>query len=682
MYFKIALNNVRKSFKDYSIYFLTLTLGVCIFYAFNSIGDQKAFLELGKRQVEYIKVLQGLISGISVFISCVLGGLILYANNFLVKKRKKELGIYMTLGMGKNKISKILTYETALVGIISLVVGLGVGVIVSQGISAFASKLFEVSLSNYKFLLSTDAILKTVLYFGIIFILVMIFNTFVISKYKLIDMLTAAKKNEDIKIKNPILTAIIFFISLGLLGVAYKLVIKVGLNPTDRMFLVSIVLGILGTLLLFFSLAGFVLYVLQRNKNVYLKGLNIFVLRQMNSKINTNFLSMTVICLMLFLTISTLATGLSFKNALEKGLESTTPFDASATYYVDEDNKIKTAEESIKELGFKFNPEDKIVSYNEYKLEKTNLESLLNKNSEGKNIKDIVEAMTYKGTNAISISSYNDIRALSGEKSVSLSNNEVLISSNLGEVENTLKNIIKNNEKIEINGKEYKIANNALIGEGKVIKEAFESTGMTNNFFTLIVPDNIVSNLKPIANKININFPKNSKEEEQRVQKLFNEYRDGVVDSSKYGFVNGYTKARIYEDNNGMTNIVLFIGIYLGVIFLISSTAVLALQQLSEASDSIDRYKSLRRIGVSQKMINKSIFTQVSIYFGLPLVVALVHSVVAIKVVNGFLTMFNRPDIGVSSLVTALIMVIVYGGYFYATYTGYKSTVKNALKQK
>ncbi|HBI6990677.1 TPA: ABC transporter permease [Clostridium perfringens] len=681
MYFKIALNNVRKSFKDYSIYFLTLTLGVCIFYAFNSIGDQKAFLELGKRQAEYINILQRLISGISVFISCVLGGLILYANNFLVKKRKKELGIYMTLGMGKNKISKILTYETALVGIISLVVGLGVGIIVSQGISAFASKLFQVSLSDYKFLLSTDAILKTVLYFGIIFILVMIFNTFVISKYKLIDMLTAAKKNEDIKIKNPILTAIIFFISLGLLGVAYKLVIKVGLNPTDRMFLVSIVLGILGTLLLFFSLAGFVLYVLQRNKNVYLKGLNIFVLRQMNSKINTNFLSMTVICLMLFLTISTLATGLSFKNALEKGLENTTPFDASATYYIDEDSKIKTVEESIKELGFKFNPQDKIVSYNEYKLEKTNLESLLNKNAEGKNIKDIVEAMTYKGTNAISISSYNDIRALSGEKSVSLANNEVLISSNLGEVENTLKNILKNNEKIEIDGKEYKIANNALIGEGKVIKEAFESTGMTNNFFTLIVPDNIVSNLKPIANKININFPKNSNEEE-RVQKLFNEYRDGVVDSSKYGFVNGYTKARIYEDNNGMTNIVLFIGIYLGVIFLISSTAVLALQQLSEASDSIDRYKSLRRIGVSQKMINKSIFTQVSIYFGLPLVVALVHSVVAIKVVNGFLTMFNRPDIGGSSLVTALIMVIVYGGYFYATYTGYKSTVKNALKQK
>ncbi|HHD2753633.1 TPA: FtsX-like permease family protein [Clostridium perfringens] len=682
MYFKIALNNVRKSFKDYSIYFLTLTLGVCIFYAFNSIGDQKAFLELGKRQAEYITVLQGLISGISVFISCILGGLILYANNFLVKKRKKELGVYMTLGMGKNKISKILTYETALVGIISLVVGLGVGIIVSQGISAFAAKLFEVPLSNYKFLLSTDAIIKTILYFGIIFILVMLFNTVIISKYKLIDMLTAAKKNEDIKIKNPVLTAIIFLLSLGLLGGAYALVIKVGLDPMNRMFLVSIGLGVLGTLLLFFSLAGFVLFAVQKNKNMYLKGLNIFVLRQINSKINTNFLSMTVICLMLFLTIGTLSTGLSFKNALEKGLEATTPFDASATYYPDKDSKIKTAEESIKELGFKFNSDDKIASYNEYRLDNTNLGNLLEKNAENNNAKKILEIASDYGVNSINISSYNAIRDLKGEKSLSLNNNEILISSDFPKLEGTLKNLLQSNSKIEIDGKEYTIANDSLIGKDKIIDEAFESVGMQSNVLTLIVPDNVVSNLEPSSSKININFTKNSKEEGERVQKLFDDYRDGRVDTEKYGFVNGYTKDRIYEESNGVTNTILFIGIYLGIIFLISSTAVLALQQLSEASDSVERYKSLRRIGVSQKMINKSIFAQVSIYFGLPLVVALVHSVVAIKVVNGFLAMFNKPDIGASSLVTALIMVIVYGGYFYATYTGYKSTVKNALKQK
>ena len=681
MYFKIALNNVRKSFKDYSIYFLTLTLGVCIFYAFNSIGDQKAFLELEKNHAEYIKILQELISGMSVFISCVLGGLILYANNFLVKKRKKELGIYMTLGMGKNKISKILTYETALVGIISLVVGLGVGIIVSQGISAFAAKLFEVSLSNYKFLLSTDAILKTILYFGIIFILVILFNTSVISKYKLIDMLTAAKKNEDIKIKNPILTAIIFFISLGLLGVAYKLVLKVGLNPMNNMFWISILLGILGTLLLFFSLAGFVLYVLQKNKNVYLKGLNIFVLRQMNSKINTNFLSMTVICLMLFLTISTLATGLSFKNALEKSLETTTPFDASLSYTVKKNNKIKNStvkniDEILNSLGFTFNSNAKTVYYNKYILTNSNLPKLLEENLENKKL-------SFWGNEVpvISISDYNNIRALNGEKKLNLSNNQILISSNTADIKDALKKLIKNNSKIEINNKEYIVANNSLIGNEKIISEALENDGFKNNIITLIVPDNIISGLELYANKINVNFPENSNENQQKLNDMLHLYFS-LDTTEDYGYLMINTRNMLYEEFNGLTNIIIFIVIYLGIIFLISSTAILALQQLSEASDSIDRYKSLRRIGVSKRGMNKSIFKQVSIYFGLPLVVALVHSVVAIKVVNGFLTMFNKPDIGASALVTALIIAIVYGGYFYATYTGYKTTIKNALKEK
>ncbi|MDM0470645.1 ABC transporter permease [Clostridium perfringens] len=682
MYFKIALNNVRKSFKDYSIYFLTLTLGVCIFYAFNSLGDQKAFLEIGKVQNNSIETLQTLISTISVFISFVLGGLILYANNFLVKKRKKELGIYMTLGMGKNKISKILTYETALVGIISLVVGLGVGIIVSQGISAFAAKLFEVPLSNYKFLLSTDAIVKTILYFGIIFILVMLFNTVVISKYKLIDMLTAAKKNEDIKIKNPILTAIIFLLSLGLLGGAYALVIKVGLNPENKMFWVSIILGILGTLLLFFSLAGFVLFAVQKNKNMYLKGLNIFVLRQINSKINTNFLSMTVICLMLFLTIGTLSTGLSFNNALKKGLESTTPFDATANYFPNKDSKIKTAEGLINELGFKLNPDDKIVSYNEYKLDNTSLVGLIEKNvkntknAENSDTKQFMWEIKEQGIDTINISSYNAINSLKGEKTLSLGNNEVLISSNWSNLDDTLKNVLQNNSKIKIGNKEYTIANDSLIGKDKIIDEQFQTAGIVANRLTLIVPDNVVSNLEPYSNTININFAKNSKEGE-RVQKLFDDYMTG---ENKYGIAYGYTKASIYQKSNGISNIILFIGIYLGIIFLISSAAVLALQQLSEASDSVERYKSLRRIGVSQKMINKSIFKQVSVYFGLPLVVALVHSVVGIKVVSEYISSLNRPDIGASSAVTALIMIIVYGGYFFATYTGYKSTIKNTLK--
>ncbi|MCR6514313.1 ABC transporter permease [Clostridium sp. LY3-2] len=667
MYLKLAIGNVRKSFKDYSIYFLTLTLGVCIFYAFNSIGDQKAFSEMASSKAQYIELLQQLISGVSIFISFILGGLILYANNFLVKKRKKELGVYMTLGMKKSNIAKILTYETAVVGILSLAVGLVVGIGLSQIISLFAAKLFTVSLSQYKFLLSTEAIIKTVVYFGIIFVLVMIFNSVVISKYKLIDMLTASRKSENIKVKSPILNGIIFIISAVLLVIAYRFVIKAGLNPSDLKFKLSIVFGVVATLGIFFSLAGFVLNLVQKNKNVYLKGLNIFTLRQINSKINTNFISMTVISLMLFLTIGTLSTGLSFKNALEKGLEKTTPYGATVTSFTDRDGSIPSISKNLKKAGLNLGSNDKQVTFNEYYLDGTPSIDIVGKYIQDGTVKKSLEENKIPAM-AITETSYNQLRNLQGKEAIKLENGKVLVSSEKKEIIDALEKA--SNEKIKINGKDYSIQNK------DVINENFESSGMESNILTLIVPDDVVKNIKPSTEIMNINF--GDKADEAKAQKIFTAIRDGKI--KNVDFVNGMTRTEIYDQNNGMTSTVLFIGIYLGIIFLITSTAVLALQQLSEASDSLERYKSLRRIGVSESMINKAIFKQVSIYFGLPLIVALMHSVVAIKVVNDFLSLFNKPDIGMSSLLTVVIMIVVYGGYFVATYVGYRSTVKNGIK--
>ncbi|MGL4912872.1 MAG: FtsX-like permease family protein, partial [Romboutsia sp.] len=309
MYSKIAYKNVKKSFKDYTIYFLTLTLAVCIFYSFNSIESQKAMMEMNGSSENYIETLSNLISYVSVFVAFILGSLILYANNFLIKKRNKELGIYMTLGMSKNKISRILILETLIVGVFSLISGLIIGLIASQGLSVLVSKLFDVKMSEYTFVISTSAIGQTILYFGIMFILVMIFNSFVISRYKIIDLLTVGRKTEEIKFKNPFVYLITFILCVISLGVAYKLVLEVGLNMADQRFGISIGLGVLGTVLFFFSLAGFILYVVKKNKKVYFKGLNIFIVKQINSKVNTNFISMSVICLMLFLTIGVLSTG-------------------------------------------------------------------------------------------------------------------------------------------------------------------------------------------------------------------------------------------------------------------------------------------------------------------------------------------------------------------------------------
>lgn len=666
MYSKIAFKNVKKSFKDYTIYFFTLMLAVCIFYTFNSIESQKAMSELTSSGESYVEILSKVISYVSVFIAFILGSLILYANNFLVKKRNKELGIYMTLGMSKNKISKILILETIIVGILSLISGLVLGLIFSQGLSILVVKLFGLKMSTYSFVISGKAMIKTVLYFGIMFLLVMIFNSFVISKYKIIDLLTVGRKTEEVKFKSNIVYLITFILCVVSLVTAYKLILEVGLlGIQDKKFLISILLGVLGTFLFFFSLSGFILYIVKKNKKIYFKGLNIFIVKQINSKVNTNFISMSVICLMLFMTIGMLSTGFSFKNALESGIKDSTPYDASAYLYIDEGQQANDIQKSLEYIGVKFNKEDKAVYYNLYTDNKSISDAL--------NLKSDMRSLM----NYMKLSDYNKIRALDNQKAIELNKDEVLITSNYSNTLEAIQNYVKTNDSIKIENKSYKIK------DKQVIEENLKTDFMKDNMITVIVNDDVCDNMDLISSNVNVNFVGEGKEKRESdfTNKIYS-YKTTDTDYDKIGFVMGASRTEIYESNKGITTIVLFIGIYIGIVFLISSMAVLALQQLSEASDSIDRYKSLKRLGASGKDINKTIFIQTLVYFSLPVILAFIHSVVGIKVANDFVAVYNKPDIMGSSLITAGIFMIVYVIYFYITYSGYKNIVKNKVHIK
>ena len=668
MYSKIAMGNVRKSFKDYTIYFLTLTFAVCIFYCFNSIDSQKAVLDMNSSQAGYMESINQLLSMVSVFVVFILGGLILYANNFLIKKRKKELGVYMTLGMGKNKISKILVLETFIVGILSLVVGLGVGILLSQGLSVFTAKLFEVGMTQFRFVISFSAIIKTIIYFGLIFLFVMFFNTIIISKYKLIDLLNASKKSETIKVKNPILSLLIFLVAVIMLITAYGIVLKVGLNEMSSLFNLSIVLGIIGTLGFFYGGAGFLLAMIQRSQNIYLKKLNIFVVRQIHSNINTNFLSVSLICLMLFITIGGLSTGLSMKTSIENGIVA--PFDASAYMYVDDEDEIKTMQQVVEKLNFDFKGNEHMF-FEAYRLEGISTGDLILPYVTG-TLKDQLENGYWNSINAIKISDYNKIQHLLGKDSITLNDHQILVTSNFSKFLEPLKVYLKNNSEIKINGETFEIKNK------DVITDATYNSALADNILTLIVPDKVVSSLEPTMTYMNIQYTAQDKVE---AESYFGDYLNSFFEEgSKDGiFLIGYTKQQIYENSRATSTVVLYVGLYLGIVFLLSSAAVLALQQLSEASDSIERYKSLRKIGATQKMINKTIFIQTLIYFALPLVLGMIHAVFGIYVVNKDLTsLYGQSDILVSSIMTMMGIIVIYGGYFLTTYVGYKSIIKNA----
>lgn len=669
MYSKIAINNVKKSFKDYSIYFLTIAFAVCIFYSFNSIDAQKAVLDMNKSQAEYMGVVTTLISYVSVFVSFILGALILYANNFLIKKRKKELGIYMTLGMSKRKISKILVSETLIVGILSLCAGLLLGVVISQGLSVFTAKLFEVGMSEFKFVMSYKAIGKTILYFAIIFGMLMIFNTTIVSRYKLIDMLNAGRKNEEIKIKNPIISSIIFIISVAILIFAYYLVCKVGLNMEKLEFKASIVFGILGTIGFFFGISGFIISMIQRSKNIYLKKLNIFITRQISSKVNTNFISMAVISLMLFITIVLLSTGLSFKSALEAGIVA--PFDVSVKLFTEEGEKYTSVEQVLNLAKYDVK-DNNAIFFNTYKIDGPDVNSILKNYSVGdfkKNLDNGKERWGY--IEAIKLSDFNKIRQLQGKSTFTMNEYEVMLLSNLKSVKSSVENMINLKGTVDLNGKQYKVANT------EYLNDAIWNSAVAADELILIINNDFDENISLSNAYMDVNY-KNLNEEaiQKDIENTFKNLKNN--DELRSLPILSYTKQDVYNESKGVSTTILYVGLYLGIIFLIASAAVLALQQLSEASDSSDRYKALKKIGATEKMINKTIFKQTLIYFIMPLGLAIVSSIVGINVVNKFISLYGDTNILPTALLTLAMLIIVYGGYFYVTYTGYKSIVKNS----
>ena len=319
--------------KDFSIYFLTLVFGVCVFYMFNSLDAQQELMAFTTSQESTLVALTSILAYFSVFVSVVLGFLIVYANGFLIRRRKQELGMYMLLGMEKWKIARVLIYETMIIGLVALIVGLALGVLLSQLMSIFTAMLFEVNMTGFHFIFSLSGAGKASLYFGIIFLIAVLFSAVSISRYKLIDLFQATSKNEELKIQSMKASIVIFLSSIVCLGSAYALILKNGLLNMGLMFTASIVLGLLGAFLFFMSLSDFLLRMVQANPTIYFKNLNTFVLRQVNSKINTTYVSMTIVCLVLLLTFGTFPTGMGVSMAVSKDLAKENPYEFSLINY-------------------------------------------------------------------------------------------------------------------------------------------------------------------------------------------------------------------------------------------------------------------------------------------------------------------------------------------------------------
>ena len=671
MYFKLAFKNIKKSYKNYVIYFLTLIFGICIFYTFNSIESQSVMMELNEQKQSAFMMAEQLIGYFSVFIAFVLGFLIVYANNYLIKRRKKEFGIYMTLRMENGSLSKMIFLETLFIGAISLGIGVILGIILSQALSVLTAYMFQVDLTKFQFVFSPLGFKRTVLCFSIIYLVVLIFNFISVRKIKLIDLLTASKRNEKPTIKNLWVSVILFLVSVGILGIAYYKVIHDGIAfaSFDALGL-PILLGCIGTFIFFYSLTGFFLKVIQGNKKFYLRDLNMFVMKQISSKINTTFVSVSFICLMLFLAICTFSGGLGINRAINADLKDLTKFDV--TFW---SNSGENIEKLLKEKNIDISniaKEDSNMIMYDSKIKYSNFLS-----KEGMTaMKNYFPVANDNDILVIGENGYNNTLKLLGKEPVNLKENQYLAVGNIDEMKKWVNESLENGNmdqmkklvnKSSENGKKINISGKTLEPANKKYENInLYNFTMKGDILIFVVKDSLLEGLKPVSSRFNMMLKDNSNTMEE-----LEGIRDKLVENKVYSI----TKEEIYDNAAGLGATMAYLGIYLGLIFIITSAVVLAVQQLTESTDNVERYRLLKEIGVDQKMINKSIFTQVGVYFMLPLSLAIVHSIVGLKVSSIIVGMFGNASIMPNIIITAIILVIIYGGYFLATYLGAKKNI-------
>lgn len=684
MLFKISLKNIRKSLKDYTVYFFTLILGVAIFYVFNAIDSQGVMLDVRANVMDIIKLMNDILSGVSVFVSCILGFLIIYASRFLIKRRNKEFGIYLTLGMSKRKISVILFFETLLIGIVSLVAGLVIGTILSQFMSVIVANMFDADMTKFKFIFSMKACVKTLIYFAIMYVLVMIFNTFSISRCKLIDLLNAGKKTEKVTMKNPVVCTIVFVIGVGILSYAYWMVTRgvKSINIINKIG-IPIALGCVATFLIFWSVSGFMIRIFTSIKSVYYKGVNSFVLRQFCSKINTTVFSTTVICIMLFITISVLSAALSMKDSLSKDLDSMCPVDVQlAKYSYDamseayatsqnmnekdremlEDSKLSIIE-TLNNSGFDAQKYFKdVVEYNIYNTGLTVKDTIGDINT------DDYQFMADTIMPVMTIGDYNSVARLYGNSTYELNDDEYIIVADYKNMVMIRNQALKKGITLSVNGKEYKPRYSECM-------DGFVQIGVQNmNDGILVVPDNAVKPQQVRNMGLSADYRADTKEERYFIETQLDNLMKNI--SFKKSFISWNSRIDLAESSVGLGALVTFIALYLGIIFLISSAAILALRELSDSADNKERYGMLRKLGVDERMIDMALFKQIGIFFAFPLILALIHSVFGIKFINIILATMGMSSMAASIGLTLAFVAVIYGGYFLITYLCSRSIIR------
>lgn len=731
---KLAWGNVRRAGRDYLVYLLTLTLGVTVFYAFNTISMQVDIAGIDEEGLA--QVMGSMLGDLTYFLAGVMAFLMVYANNFIMKRRKKEFGLYQVLGMGRGRVATIMALETVIVSVGAFVAGIMLGVGLSQLMTFFTASLFKTQIANFHFFFSVHAFNLTLACMLVMFVLTLLLNLRAVRRTKLIELMGAERRNETIKTRNPWIAIAIFAVGVVLVGVAYYRLLRDGfpltategkLQEAMNQFGITTAMVTVGTFALFWGLSGMLIKLLQSLRSVYWRGLNMFTVRQLSAKVNTVCFSMGVIAMILFLAITSVTCGMSIANVMNENLERYTPVDVSQTYvyytpdtldyykeYVNPseadrmvladstvdlysawhgdpwhgDRKDKSADNND-ETGKKVNIADvagehvQIDSYLSYPLGGSNPSVIPSEmcKTMGEKLPKAFEGSNadMTGLSVTPASQYNKLRQMMGEEPVSIGRDQYLLTCDMG------------GELVDLYTK-YMAGGHALTLGGHTLKPATDksdedtaaiaNSAMGSNGGTVVVADELLSqlNLQPYSSSLLVNYKQGmdttEADESIKYTVLDNLLVDGKEPGSWGIFI---TRSEMYAQAAQMNGLISYLAIYIGFVLVVACAAILSIQQLSNVADGSRSYRVLAQIGCDDRQIRHSVMAQQAVFFLFPLAVGLAHSFVALKVIIELVSTFGNMSIGGTVGLTCAIFLAAYGGYFLVTYLMSTGMVRAAI---
>ncbi|MDY4946896.1 MAG: ABC transporter permease [Collinsella sp.] len=724
---KLAWGNVRRAGRDYLVYLLTLTLGVTVFYAFNTISMQVDIAGIDEEGLA--QVMGSMLGYLTYFLAGVMAFLMVYANNFIMKRRKKEFGLYQVLGMGRGRVATIMALETVIVSVVAFVAGIVLGVGLSQLMTFFTASLFKTQIANFHFFFSVHAFNLTLACMLVMFVLTLLLNLRAVRRTKLIELMGAERRNESIKTRNPWIAIAIFAVGVVLVGVAYYRLLRDGfpLTATDsklqeamNQFGITTAMVTVGTFALFWGLSGMLIKLLQSLRGVYWRGLNMFIVRQLAAKVNTVCFSMGVIAMLLFLAITSVTCGMSIANVMNENLERYTPADMSQTYvyytpdtlgyykeYVNpsEADRMVLADTTV-DLYPAWHGKDKSADNNDETGKKVNIADVAGEHvqidsylsypfggsspsvSAGEMCKTMGEKLpkAFGGSKPDAIglfvtpaSQYNKLRQMMGEEPVSIGRDQYLLTCDMG------------GELIDLYTK-YMAGGHARTLGGHTLKPATDksdedtaaiaNSAMGSNPGTVVVADELLSqiNLQPYSSSLLVNYKQGMDTTEADESIEYTVLDNLLVDGKEPGSWGiSITRSEMYAQAAQMNGLISYLAIYIGFVLVVACAAILSIQQLSNVADGSRSYRVLAQVGCDDRQIRHSVMAQQAVFFLFPLAVGLAHSFVALKVIIELVSIFGNMSIGGTVGLTCAIFLAAYGGYFLVTYLMSAGMVRAAI---